>query len=68
MKSPAIFFLLCLCAILSGCVDKPGSDPKTFGKVVAELPTLAEAEKPFDFPYAGDVDHSKCVFKEEEFF
>ena len=60
--------LLSLCVFLVGCTDRPEGDPKAFGKIVKELPVLADAEKPFDFPHAGDVDHSKCVFNEEDFF
>ena len=63
----AVFLLLC-CTILSGCADRPEVAPTAYGKVLEALPTLAEAEKPFVFPYAGDDDHRSCVFKEEDFF
>ena len=68
MRSLTIAFLLSYGVISAGCADRSGADPKTFGRVVDQLPILADAEKPFDFPYAGDDDHRNCVFKEEDFF
>ena len=65
------FIVICLlsgCAVLCGCTDSPQVDPKTYGKILGQLPSLTDTEKPFDFPYAGDDDHRNCVFKEEDFF
>ncbi len=52
---------------LSGCTDQPEIEPAAYGTVVNQLPFIQEAEAPFNFPFAGDTDHSKCVFKEEDF-
>ena len=69
MTKPLIaVFLLSSCVFFCGCADRPEVDPVTFGRVVEQLPILAEAEKPFVFPYAGDNDHRSCVFNEEDFF
>jgi hypothetical protein len=68
MRNLIALFLLSCCALLIGCVDKPQVDPQTYGQIVSQLPMLTDAEKPFVFPYAGDVDHRNCVFKEEDFF
>jgi len=84
MKSHAIFPLLLLCVILNGCnadvltsirphkatkTDIDEFDPQ-FGKILKELPTLVDAEKPFDFPYSEDIDHSKYAdeFKKDQDF
>ncbi len=68
MRILRILFLLACCSPLTGCVDRPEVDPKTYGRVVDKLPNLAEVEKPFVFPHGGDNDHRNCVFKDEDFF
>lgn len=52
----------------SGCANRPELSVDSYGTVVNELPHIAEAKAPFDFPYSGDTDHSKCEFNEEDFF
>ena len=54
--------------VLTGCADRPEVGPTAYGTVINQLPSLKEAEEPFKFPYAGDTDHSKCKFNEEDFF
>lgn len=54
--------------LTSGCTPQPEVSPDAYGKVVDKLPRLEQVEAPFEFPYAGDTDHSKCEFKEEDFF
>ena len=68
MKKLIALCLLSCWAVFCGCADRPQVDPRTYGKIVGELPMLADAEKPFEFPHAGDDDHRNCVFKDEDFF
>ena len=68
MKKLIALSLLSCWVVLCGCADRPAVDPQTYGKVVSQLPTLVDVEKPFVFPHAGDDDHRNCVFKEEDFF
>ena len=68
MQKFTAFFLLLCWAVFYGCADRPAIDPPTYGKVVSQLPAIADADKPFVFPHAGDDDHRNCVFKEEDFF
>jgi hypothetical protein len=64
-----LFTLLGLILFLvSGCTDRPESVPQSYGKILNELPTIKEAEEPFQFPYAGNNDHRNCEFKDEDFF
>lgn len=58
-----LFFLCC-----AGCTQKPDVQRSAYGTVVSALPHLDEAEKPFDFPYAGDNDHRNCEFPDDEMF
>ncbi|MCL2744641.1 MAG: hypothetical protein FWE67_12390 [Planctomycetaceae bacterium] len=64
---PLFLFLFCL-PLLNGCADKPEKPVSAYGKIRGTLPKLDEAEKPFDFPFAGETDHSKCVFNEDDLF
>ncbi len=62
-------FLLILSSVaFAGCVDRPEVSPDFYGTVVGSLPSIKEAEEPFPFPHAAEVDHSSCVFDEEDFF
>ncbi len=66
MRLLPVFFLLPL-FFLSGCADRLEVKPAAYGTVVDQLPSLKEADEPFNFPFAGDVDHRNCVFRDEDF-
>ncbi|MDR2755701.1 MAG: hypothetical protein LBC20_08350 [Planctomycetaceae bacterium] len=68
MRFLPTLFLISLLFALSGCADRPEVSPQTYGIILNELPKIAEAEAPFQFPYAGENDHRHCEFKEEDFF
>lgn len=71
MKKLSIFLVFGYVIMLlmqSGCIDRPELPVEAYGTIVNELPNIAEAKTPFDFPHAGDMDHSKCEFKDDDFF
>ncbi|MDR2438763.1 MAG: hypothetical protein LBE12_05255 [Planctomycetaceae bacterium] len=68
MRILPTLFLIGLLFTLTGCADRPEVSPQTYGIILKELPKVAEAETPFQFPYAGENDHRNCEFKDEDFF
>ncbi|MGL4943975.1 MAG: hypothetical protein ACRC46_12390 [Thermoguttaceae bacterium] len=63
MRTILILGMLLGLASVVGCLESP-PPPESLGTILTSLPSLAEAEAPYHYPYG---DHTKCKFSDDPF-